>query len=209
MGSPQCTKRPLLHLSDHRPASPFGGAGFFVSAQTVPHASYAYAPRTSWHATTWQSVLLNSYYTGMLCLKCAYDLQGLPEPRCPECGQPFDPADATTFMIKQRSGKRYLAAAIVVASGMVLPLVLRLDDVWRVFVFLIPVFVVGGTFIQAGVAIRSFQGLFTEQRSRYSHRVALAAAFVISGACVMAVMGLAWMLVDLMRLGVFVVPKGF
>lgn len=25
------------------------------------------------------------------CGKCGYDLRGLPEPRCPECGTPFDP----------------------------------------------------------------------------------------------------------------------
>jgi len=24
------------------------------------------------------------------CIKCGYDLRGLPEPRCPECGTPFD-----------------------------------------------------------------------------------------------------------------------
>lgn len=27
------------------------------------------------------------------CVKCAYLLQGLTEPRCPECGTPFNPAD--------------------------------------------------------------------------------------------------------------------
>ncbi len=27
------------------------------------------------------------------CLVCGYDLRGLPEPRCPECGTPFDPAE--------------------------------------------------------------------------------------------------------------------
>ena len=26
-----------------------------------------------------------------LCLKCGYDLRGLPEPRCPECGTPTQP----------------------------------------------------------------------------------------------------------------------
>jgi len=28
------------------------------------------------------------------CGKCGYDLQGLPEPRCPECGNPFEPQEA-------------------------------------------------------------------------------------------------------------------
>lgn len=27
-----------------------------------------------------------------ICLPCGYDLRGLPEPRCPECGEPFDRA---------------------------------------------------------------------------------------------------------------------
>ena len=29
------------------------------------------------------------------CRKCGYSLHGLPEPRCPECGSPFEPTDAT------------------------------------------------------------------------------------------------------------------
>jgi len=28
------------------------------------------------------------------CGKCGYDLQGLPEPRCPECGKSFEPQEA-------------------------------------------------------------------------------------------------------------------
>ena len=31
------------------------------------------------------------------CLTCGYQLAGLAEPRCPECGRPFDPAKPTTF----------------------------------------------------------------------------------------------------------------
>ena len=25
-----------------------------------------------------------------VCVRCGYDLRGLPEPRCPECGTPFE-----------------------------------------------------------------------------------------------------------------------
>jgi len=31
------------------------------------------------------------------CLTCGYILDHLPEPRCPECGRAFDPADQATF----------------------------------------------------------------------------------------------------------------
>ncbi len=33
----------------------------------------------------------------MFCLKCRYPLKELPDPRCPECGRPFDPLDPSTF----------------------------------------------------------------------------------------------------------------
>lgn len=31
------------------------------------------------------------------CLACGYALRGLPEHRCPECGQTFDPDDPATY----------------------------------------------------------------------------------------------------------------
>ena len=34
------------------------------------------------------------------CRVCDYDLRGLPEPRCPECGTPFDPADGHGVMME-------------------------------------------------------------------------------------------------------------
>jgi hypothetical protein len=35
----------------------------------------------------------------MYCKHCLYDLRYVSEPRCPECGKPFDPADRTTVYI--------------------------------------------------------------------------------------------------------------
>jgi hypothetical protein len=43
------------------------------------------------------------------CAKCGYDLRGLPEPRCPECGTPFDPKAVPSHEAKtnaSESGKR-------------------------------------------------------------------------------------------------------
>ena len=34
----------------------------------------------------------------MYCAGCEYDLRGLPESRCPECGRTFDPRDSRTFL---------------------------------------------------------------------------------------------------------------
>lgn len=35
---------------------------------------------------------LDRRYTAGYCQKCGYNLRGLPEPRCPECGMEFDPS---------------------------------------------------------------------------------------------------------------------
>jgi hypothetical protein len=39
------------------------------------------------------------------CRKCSYIIDGLPENRCPECGQPFDPTDPRTFRFAPRVPK--------------------------------------------------------------------------------------------------------
>ncbi len=53
------------------------------------------------------------------CLGCGYILDGLPEPRCPECGRGFDPNDALTYTIKERrrSGWAALVAALVACAA--------------------------------------------------------------------------------------------
>ncbi len=46
------------------------------------------------------------------CLGCGYILEHLPEPRCPECGRGFDPADRRTYGPAVLSGLRYLWFAL-------------------------------------------------------------------------------------------------
>jgi hypothetical protein len=55
------------------------------------------------------------------CLGCGYILDGLPEPRCPECGRPFDPADPATFFTHLESGWPYLVTALIAFGAVVLP----------------------------------------------------------------------------------------
>lgn len=49
------------------------------------------------------------------CRRCDYALDGLPDPRCPECGSAFDPADPTTFA--DHPGRRRSSAAIKLAAA--------------------------------------------------------------------------------------------
>jgi hypothetical protein len=39
-----------------------------------------------------------------ICWECGYPLKGLPTPRCPECGRPFDPADPATMNLGRHVG---------------------------------------------------------------------------------------------------------
>lgn len=52
--------------------------------------------RTSWFMTVLLLIisrLPEGYHSGH-CPQCDYNLYGLPEPRCPECGRPFTPEEA-------------------------------------------------------------------------------------------------------------------
>ena len=140
----------------------------------------------------------------MWCLECGYDLRGLPEARCPECGQPFDLADATTFVSRLRSGTRYLAAAIVGGLAMASPLVVawlndlydlgeRFDAILEVLWPLGPVLLIGGFMVEWAVLVGSYKGLFGEP-FRYAHRTMLAVAFAISG--VLAIGSTAYVMVE-------------
>lgn len=51
------------------------------------------------------------------CLNCDYILERLTEHRCPECAQPFDPTDPTTYgPLPARSGRLYLLLSIVATA---------------------------------------------------------------------------------------------
>jgi hypothetical protein len=58
------------------------------------------------------------------CLTCGYDLRGLPEPRCPECGRGFDPDDPATFATDEMAAQALLSAARLAAVYLLAPPVL-------------------------------------------------------------------------------------
>lgn len=47
----------------------------------------------------------------MRCLNCGYDLRGLSENRCPECGRPFEPNDPRTYAPLGLPGEAFAQAA--------------------------------------------------------------------------------------------------
>ena len=53
------------------------------------------------------------------CLDCGYILDGLPDPRCPECGRGFDPDKPATYVVKPKCGAPYLIAAVSAVCGLV------------------------------------------------------------------------------------------
>lgn len=52
-------------------------------------------------------------YAGLICPECGYNLQGLPEARCPECGCQFDPDELTA---REQEGPRWPAKGLVVLA---------------------------------------------------------------------------------------------
>ena len=64
------------------------------------------------------------------CRRCGYNLAALPEPRCPECGRVFDPADSRTF--QRHPLRRWLHHIRRAAAGLLI-LLLLLAAVWGWF----------------------------------------------------------------------------
>lgn len=80
------------------------------------------------------------------CLQCGYVLTGLPDPRCPECGQPFNLDNPATYSIKPLfvRWKFWLPGFILATSaGVVLYLLLLWLAGWGVAVCLVAPFCIG------------------------------------------------------------------
>lgn len=56
----------------------------------------------------------------MYCRECGYQLTGLSEPRCPECGRPFEPADPASFLTHPKGWirRRWLRRVTLAAAGL-------------------------------------------------------------------------------------------
>ena len=136
----------------------------------------------------------------MRCSGCSYDLRGLPENRCPECGRPFDPGSPDTYVAKLRSSWPYLAAALFGLVALALPrAIISLGSLRRLF--LLPASVrlahmeTGRIIIILTCVIVSLAGLVTElyvlrattltlstEPGAVQHRAAFVAACAISWA---------------------------
>jgi hypothetical protein len=62
----------------------------------------------------------------MICQGCGYVLDGLPAPRCPECGRGFDPADPRTFRLPGKRARPGLVFLLAVGVGAAITLVVCL-----------------------------------------------------------------------------------
>jgi len=91
------------------------------------------------------------------CAHCGYNLEQLPEPRCPECGHIFDFADPKTFRPEDPGvGWRCLKLAIIGLLISVIPgfllltatvLITHEGEFWLVLAAIVAFFVLGGVFL--------------------------------------------------------------
>jgi len=65
----------------------------------------------------------NDHSTAMRCRGCAYDLRGLAEHRCPECGRGFDPAKPETFLQRPVRVRSLFVLALISIPVMIGPLI--------------------------------------------------------------------------------------
>jgi hypothetical protein len=54
-----------------------------------------------------RQIILKNQPTPRNCHNCGYDLRGLPEPRCPECGQPFGRREQASDWVCPACGEKH------------------------------------------------------------------------------------------------------
>jgi hypothetical protein len=121
------------------------------------------------------------------CWGCGYILNGLPEPRCPECGRRFDPNNPATYITRMESGRRYLALALLGVAMMAIAMALAwlvdremlgaISDWWIVIAS--PLFV-AGTSLEFYVLVGSIVALRRPRGAR-EYPTCWLAALIISG----------------------------
>ena len=117
------------------------------------------------------------------CLGCGYILDGLPEPRCPECGRAFDVDDPKTYFSKLSCGRQYLMAAIGGAAAMAIAVFLLPPGSW----FILPL-MFAGLLSEAVVVVDAIR-LLRGPRGVVQHRNAMVAALVTAMLPVLAWVG--------------------
>lgn len=131
------------------------------------------------------------------CQKCGYDLNGLQEHRCPECGTDFSPDDPETFLTRPVSGMRDLLLAVGAVLLICAPLGgARLIDSGHLVLptFLNAVAPLGSIMIICGlglafhVALHSYRAL-TGKIPWIAKRQGFIAAFAISGSLYLGLTG--------------------
>lgn len=134
--------------------------------------------------------------TAMRCKQCGYDLHGLSERRCPECGRRFEPKNSGTYLTKPISGRRYLSLALMCVVLVGAPLLIAaLQDldvlhvhglVW--LVLLVPIWIPIGIVIGCYV-LRTSCAAYFDRLPWTKHRFAFVSAFVISSLIVIGGFG--------------------
>lgn len=133
----------------------------------------------------------------MRCRKCGYDLQGLQEHRCPECGTDFSPDDPKTFLTCPVSGMRDLLLAVCAAMLICAPLGgVRLIESGHLVLptFLNAIAPVGSIMIICGLGLafhvaQHCYSALTGKIPWIAKRLGFIAAFAISGSLYLGLTG--------------------
>ena len=133
------------------------------------------------------------------CLGCGYILDGLPEPRCPECGRAFNGDDVLSYMTQPQSCLPLVVASASAATcelGAV-PAAGLARDVWGLS-FAVALFVAG-----LGVhfwVVRSARRLLSLPVAAVKHRLlgliaGIASALLLLVGCSAAALAVMWLVI--------------